>query len=242
MAYKRPELLGRAIHCFLADPYPDAKLFVLDDAGMFESKDYGRWEMISVPNRYLDLGTKRSAAVAMLDSSYDAFVIRDEDDVFWPNALTCQAKALELKPWLQPDYVHEQFGDSLGIIPAFGLGNRNVKRYWGYGGAWGYRLKEYQDVGGYKPTTKDSPHLEDISLADAFFRRYGPSANSTPTPVDAHYYYERNTWKISDEGLDFWRKRAEYPMPEKMACPSIGWNGPDMYAMPVLPEIQARPF
>jgi len=240
--YKRPLLLGRAIHCFLADPYENAKLFVLDDTGGFENKDYGRWQMVSVPTRYPDLGTKRAALVDLIDSSFDAFVIRDEDDVFWPHALTCQAKALEEKPWTQPDFVYEQFGDSLGIVPAFGTGDRSIKRYFGFGGAWGYRLKEYREVGGYRPTTAVSAHLEDITIARTFFDKYGPSANSTPTPAEAFYYYERNTWKISEEGLDFWAKREGYPMPEYMTTPPVGWNGPSLYEMPVLPGVQARPF
>lgn len=240
--YKRPLLLGRAIHCFLQQTYDNCEAVVLDDAGQYESKDYGKWRMVSLPARYSDLGTKRAACIGMFSATVDAIVIADDDDVVFPDALACHAKALEANPWTQAEYVYERFGDSLGIVPAFGIGSRSVRRFFGYGGCWSFRMKEYREIGGYLPTTKESRYLEDIEISHRLFDRYGPSGNSTPQSSDAFYFYERDAWKISDEGLSFWAKREQYPMPEKMPCPPIGWNGPNMYELPVLPGIQPRPF
>ena len=252
VTYKRPELLGRAIHCFLQQTYLNAEMIILDDAGAYRTGEWGGqltrdgsglvWSIVSKNTRYPDLGTKRAACVDMLSPGVDAIVIADDDDVVWPNALACHAKALEEKPWTQAQYVFERFGDNLGVVPAFGKGSRKEKRYFGYGGCWSFRMKEYREIGGYQPTTKESKQLEDLDIAHRFFDRYGPSANSTPTPADCFYYYNRDTWKISDEGLSFWEKRGGYPMPEKMDCPPIGWNGTDMYSLPILPGVQPRPF
>lgn len=252
VTYKRPNLLGRAVHCFLSQTYHNAEMVILDDAGAYRNGDWMAkliesgsglsWRIVSQTERYPDLGTKRAACVDMFSPEVDAIVLWDDDDVFMPNALACHAKALEEKPWSQAQWVYERFGDNLGVVPAFGKGSRQEKRFFGYGGCWSFRMKEYREIGGYRPTTKESRQLEDLDIAHRFFDRYGPSANSTPTPADCFYYYNRDTWKISDEGLSFWEKRADYPMPEIMPCPPIAWNGPNMYEIPVLPGIQPRPF
>jgi len=44
--YKRPHLLGRAIHCFLQQTHPDRELVILDDAGQYPTQSGDRWRLV----------------------------------------------------------------------------------------------------------------------------------------------------------------------------------------------------
>ena len=232
--YCRPLLLGRLVHCFLQQTHDNFKLFVVDDAGQYESKDYGKWEMISLEKRFPNLGAKRQFCVDLLDSSYDGYQIADDDDAYWPHALSSVAKVLENAPWAQCRHVYETVRPGvLGITPAFG--KRPLD--WGYGGCWSYRLDAMRHLGGYL----DAPGADDLRLARKFHARFGDSANSTEGTHPWYWYCrEPGVQKVSDEGIEFWEKREAYAC-EAVEKINVGWNGPNLYDWEVIPD-NPRPW
>ena len=241
--YKRPELLGRAIHCFLQQTYTDSCLIVLDDAGQYKSAVHDRWMLISTPNRYNSLGGKRQAGIDMLPRECDAYMAWDDDDVYWPNAIASVVAALKLRPWAQARVVYETVGPGkLQATEAFRIyKSKPDKVTWGYGGCWGYRLAEHRMVGGYEDNPDRSSN-DDLDLARKFFDTYGISGSSTPDSKP-WYWYNRdpNVNKISTEGIHFWEKRGDIPC-EAIESPPIGWNGPNVYDYQIMDGVQPRPF
>jgi len=236
--YKRPHLLGRAIHCFLQQTHPDRELVILDDAGQYPTQSGDRWRLVSTPTRYPDFGTKRNAAIDLVSPGTEAILCWDDDDVMWPQAMACAAEALEHNPWAQCMVVLET--QRPGLLKAC-LAHAGVGLHpwqWGYGGCWAYRLPELRALGGY-----DAGDLgDDVGLAIKFWLRFGQAASSTPDDRPWYWYCrEAGTQHISTQGPDFWRLRADDPM-EPMPTPPIGWNGPDLYSWAIMPKIQPRPF
>ncbi len=123
--FARPQLLANAIACFLRQDYPihRRQLLILDDAGQFTEaierdgrcrwsmatpKDKGEWDVISEPDRYSSLPAKYNALLAKADFHYpqtDAFVVWEDDDVYFPHHLSAHAKALEHGEWSKPSRV-----------------------------------------------------------------------------------------------------------------------------------------
>lgn len=241
--YKRPQLLGRAIHCFLRQSYTNAYLVVLDDAGQYESREHEHWKLVSQDQRYASLGGKRQAGIGMLPADCDAYMRWDDDDVYFPHALQSVAAALARKPWAQPRLVYETGkGPSwLQATEAFAVSPVTRRENWGYGGCWAYTLDAHQALGGYDDNPERSCN-DDLDMAHKALRKFGPSADST---ADVHpwYWYNRDpgVTKISDEGVDFWQLRADLPH-TPMTAPPIGWNGPNVYEYTVGDGVQPRPF
>lgn len=240
--YKRPELLGRAIFCFLQQTYPDAYLVVLDDAGQYKSQKHGRWELVSTSTRYPSLGAKRQAGIDMLSRGTQAYFIIDDDDVYWPHAIASAVKALEKKPWAQCRMVYETVRPGvLAAVPAFSKGTDLESKLWGYGGCWSYRMDTLRKVGGYDPDPAKSCN-DDLDLARRVFAHYGVSGDSSAA-LGPWYWYNRepSVSKICDEGVKFWEIRGRLPF-KQMDCPPIGWNGPNLYEYKILRGIHPRPF
>jgi glycosyltransferase involved in cell wall biosynthesis len=241
--YKRPKLLGRAIHCFLRQSWKDSYLVVLDDAGQYQPQTHQRWRLVSAPERYNSLGGKRLAGVQMLPDDCEGYLCWDDDDVYWPHAVEAVATALETHAWAQCRLVYETAGDNaLAVTHALSVdpSGRNP-RFWGYGGCWAYRLKEFWDVGGYDDDAVRSCN-DDLDLANKFLARYGPSGDSTAS-YWPWYWYNRDPGvnKVCDEGQSFWQTRGQFPF-TKMKKPPIGWNGDNLYNRVVLEGIHGRPF
>lgn len=244
--YKRPRLLGRAIHCFLQQTYKDCELVVLDDAGQYKSQKHERWRLVSVPSRFDCLAAKRQAAIEMVSPDVEGIVCWDDDDVYFPHAIECVATSLKRSPWSQCQLVYETTAPRvLAITRAMGakrclqVGDQWLNS-WGYGGCWAYRLKEFHELKGYSDLAPSA--CEDIDLAKKFYLRYGGSADST---IDGEpwYWYNRDPGisKIAKEGIDYWRKREGWEY-QQMNAPPIGWNGPDVCGFHVLNGIHPRPF
>ncbi len=234
--YKRPRLLGRAIFCFTQQTHRDCELLIVDDAQQFDNQEGDRWRLVSVPQRFPNLGAKRQFGVNMLSPDCEAYMIFDDDDCYWPHAVASVSRALEATgaAWAQCRHVYESSGDKLVTTRAFGRGVRD----WGYGGCWAYRLDALRAVGGYA----DAPGADDLRLAYRVHARFGESADST-AGVAPWYWYSREPGvaKVSDEGPGFWEKRAGYSTEEQPEL-AIGWNGPNIYERAVLPGIQRRPW
>ena len=241
VTWNRPQLLGRAIHCFEAQENEDARLFVLDDAGQYNSLVFGDgWVLASVPQRYPNLGYKRNMAVEMARKWFpetEAILTWDDDDVYWPHAVASVATALEKKPWAQPRLVYEPAvqdgGEALMCVHAdrpVGIGSL------AHGGSWAWRLDLFDAAGGYP----NQDNGEDGMLAAKAEEWHGPSANSSA--MGPWYWYNRRDGEMMcDLGRDVWAIRGRQEI-KKISCPPIGWNGPDIYAMPKIPRIHERPF
>ncbi len=238
--YKRPLLLGRAIHCFLEQTHPECELIVLDDAGQYESRDYGRWRMVSTTKRYDCLAVKRQVLSEMVSPGIEGILCWDDDDVYFPHAIAAVSECLENHAWAQCRLVYETEGENrLAVTPAFRRNRITGRLSWGYGGCWAYRLQEFRAVGGYDPTPSSN---DDVILANTFYARYDESGDSTSAGFPWYWYCrDPGVVKVSDQGNAFWAMRAGWPS-EQMGCPPIGWNGPDIYRYRVVPGVQNRPF
>jgi len=243
--YKRPELLGRAIYCFLQQSWEDAYLVVLDDAGQYEPQTHERWCLVSTDKRYNSLGGKRQAGIEMLPDDCDGYLCWDDDDVYWPHAVAAVAETLSRSSWAQCRLVYETVQrdiPTVGRVPAFGREpSGGDPAYWGYGGSWAYRLDSLREVGGYDDDPQRS-NTDDYDLGRKFLARYGPSADST-AKAEPWYWYNRTPGvnHVNDEGADFWAIRGKFPL-SGVRRPRIGWNGPNLYEWNVLADIQPRPF
>lgn len=241
--YKRPNLLGRAIHCFLQQTHKDRELVILDDAGQYKSQEGDKWKIISTSERYSCLADKRQAVIEAVSSDVEGFVCWDDDDVYFPEAIASVSRALEQKPWAQCRIILEtvaprtlQPTKATGTKRTLKVGNKRVFA-WGYGGCWAYNLEEFHKLNGYKDLPPSAS--EDIDLARRFFLEFGESADSSKDHMWYWYNRDPGVSKVSTDGADFWaiRKKWEY---DKVDYPPIGWNGPNLYDYEILTETRPR--
>lgn len=226
--YKRPHLLGRAIHCFLTQTHSDCYLVVLDDAGQYQSQEHDKWKLVSTSKRFNSLGGKRQAGIDLLPDDCEGYLCWDDDDVYFPDAVANASKALQNAAWAQCRIVWETLNsNTLTATEAFSRRNqpRHTHPTWGYGGCWAYRLAEHQQLGGY-PDDPTWSSCDDTELANRFYSRFGCSANSSPDMPWYWYNRDNGVNKVSDEGVGFWTTRAKLPS-SPVAELQIGWNGPD---------------
>jgi glycosyltransferase involved in cell wall biosynthesis len=233
--YKRPRLLGRLIHCFLQQNDPNCELVILDDAGQYRPQEGERWRLHVTDRRYPNFGAKRNAVVSLVSDDTDGILCFDDDDVYWPHAVSSVAAALEQRPWAQCRTVYESAGPSmLQRTEAFGKRPHD----WGYGGCWAWRKDAFWKVGGYYQADMG----DDVGVAKKLLAAFGESADSS-AGCEPWYWYNRDpgTNHISDEGSEFWSKRAELDG-EFVEELSIGWNGPNVYDYELLPNVKERPW
>jgi glycosyltransferase involved in cell wall biosynthesis len=100
-AYKRPQLLGRALDSVLAQTRAPAEILVVDDdpAGSSESvaRDYAdRGVRYHRNEKNIKLGMSRNVGMRMTTAPYLAFL--DDDDVWMPHKLERQMAVLESAP------------------------------------------------------------------------------------------------------------------------------------------------
>lgn len=237
ITWNRPQLLGRSIHCFLQQTNLASRLIILDDAGQYTSQQEEGWSLLSVPKRYSTMGEKRNAAVDLAIKHYpqtDGIMLWDDDDVYFPHTVQCVSDALKLKEWAQPRLVLELSGDegSLHQVETFGRKRYDIC----YGGCWAWRLGDLTNAGRFAVTN----HSEDLKIAKIFQKKFGDSANST-SEGKPWYYYNRLNNSISGEGRNFYTLRGQQKI-EFVGKPSIGWNGPNIFDLPISTDIHPRPW
>lgn len=238
ITWNRPRLLGRSIHCFLQQTDPNVRLFVLDDAGQYRTQEHERWTLVSVPKRYPTMGEKRNALIDMALRQYpqiEGFMLWDDDDVYFPHAAENVSVALDRKCWAQPKLALEmsEGGESLRRIET--IGGRRHEKDIAYGGCWAWRMDTFVELGRFANTN----YSEDLKLAFPCLDRFGPSADSSPG--EPWYYYNRLNNSISKEGRGFYAMRGQQTIEPVEELP-IGWNGPDIFNMPIEPGIHPRPW
>lgn len=142
VTYNRPKLLGRMIHCFQQQDYPDCELVILDDAGQYGREiTFGpKWRLYSQPNRYPTLGEKRNAAASLASRFSDAIAVWDDDDIYLPWALSATVAAIQRSDLSRPSIVlHPDAGGQLHQHATGGL----------FHSGWGYRRELFERIGGY---------------------------------------------------------------------------------------------
>jgi hypothetical protein len=184
------------------------------------------------------MGAKRNTLVSMALKRYpevEGVMLWDDDDCYFPHAMENVSGALEFKEWAQPRLALElpEGGDSLRWVRTHHRHDDPLGR--GYGGCWAFRREEFVKAGMFAETN----HSEDLKIAKIFLREYGDSADSSP--IEPWYYYNRLNNSISSEGRNFYALRGEHVIKPVNEL-SVGWNGPDIFSMPIEPGVFPRPW
>jgi hypothetical protein len=143
--FHRPEGLGHLIHCFLQQDYPKElrRLVILDDAGQYENQSGDGWEIVSIPRRFMTLGQKRNAAIALLDRDTDIVCSVDDDDLYLPHAMTACVAAMKQGDgranWAIPSAVYQENAP----------GKFSREPYHGHSSTWAFRMTDYLRTTGY---------------------------------------------------------------------------------------------
>jgi len=186
------------------------------------------------------MGEKRNACIDLALERYpeiDAFMLWDDDDVYFPHAIQCVSDALDAKCWAQPRHVFEMSKNGKELLKTeTWQRHRDPNKTLCYGGCWAWRMDTFNSLGRF-PRTNNG---EDIKVAWPCLSKHGPSADSSPNK-SPWYYYNRLNNSISDEGNGFYAIRARQTI-EVVDELSIGWNGTDIYNLPVADKIHPRPW
>ena len=243
VTYNRPTMLGRAIHCFLQQTDPNARLLILDDAGQYEAQGGPNWQLCSTSQRYLTLGDKRNAAIERAIHYWpetDGLMSWDDDDVYWPWATLAIGAALERGPWAQPSVVYEprDRGDLSGLrrVLTYKVACPKLKAY---GGSWAWKRKTFETLGGY-------PHIsngEDQRLALRALDRVGPAVDPVcdQYPEPYYLYNRRPRGEHISDLPDAYTERGRADI-ERVSALTIGWNGPNIHELPIKPGVDPRPW
>jgi hypothetical protein len=243
--YLRPKSLGRLIHCFLQQDYPDRELIVLDDAAQYDNQRGDRWRLISVDQRFPTLGEKRNAAAAMVGDDVEALAVWDDDDLYLPWALRASAAALRVAAWSRPSLVlhpHDN-GATKGGRPVFAdtkTGTAPTLRPHCTGGlfhgGWAYRRETFEHAGRY-PAENNG---EDRGLAERFERVGATTADPCQLGFAPFYVYCWGGWHLSGMGGDGYRRLGGLRM-EKTQL-EIAPPGFDLHRPRIAPGVYARRF
>ncbi len=221
--FNRPQCLGRLIHSFNLQDYPDRLLLILDDAAQHQNQEGDRWKLVSHCFRYPDLGSKRNVMVKIALECWpdiEAFALFDDDDLYLPWALSASVAALEKADWARPSLVFEHRGEKLVKRETF---NRIAPEDRAYQSGWSFRRHVLETL--KWPSTSNG---EDRGLARAVTERYGPSADTIserhPQPFYIYSYPTRETRNLSrlgpaNEGYEALGKQDITPV-ESL---EIGW-------------------
>ncbi|KKN14990.1 hypothetical protein LCGC14_0990490 [marine sediment metagenome] len=240
ITWNRPLLLGRSVHSFLQQTNLDSRLFILDDAGQYRSQEHERWTLVSTSKRYPSMGSKRNALIDMALKQYpeiEGFMLWDDDDVYFPHAMQSVSTALDSKCWAQSRLALEMSkdGKSLRRVETFKRTAKGVNKSICYGGCWAWRMDTFDDLGRFP----DTNHSEDIKVAYPCLAKFGDSANSSPD--EPWYYYNRLNNSILSEGKNFYAMRGRQNI-EFIGDPPIGWNGTDIFNLPIEDGVHRRPW
>lgn len=187
------------------------------------------------------MGNKRNALIDMALKQYpevEGFMLWDDDDVYFPHTMQCVSDALDRKCWAQPRLALEmsEDGKSLRRVETFKRGAKDVGKSICYGGCWAWRMETFKELGMFP----DTNHSEDLKVAFPCLERFGGSADSSPND-EPWYYYNRLNNSISGEGKNFYVMRGSQDV-EYIGNPSIGWNGLNIFDMPIEAGIHRRPW
>lgn len=105
---RRPELLKQSLSCFLTQDYQHKKLLLFDDLGtlMGTRVPYNDVLILSTKKRADSIAHKyRRMLSACSDIAYDAVVVWDDDDGYFPWHLSAHAAVLANHGWSKPSKI-----------------------------------------------------------------------------------------------------------------------------------------
>lgn len=199
--FNRPELLSRAIRSFEKQTYDNRYLIIVDDLGQYENQAGDRWELISIPRRFLTLGEKRNFAAALAPRDTWAYAVWDDDDLYMPWHLEAVAKALSKGLLVQPRHAVDYWNGRWVVVETFNKRRAARPRhpssnFFCYHGCWGYTRELFKEVGGYRPCYADDDIDFQHRLISMGVKSVGFCAEHPPS-----YFYNRNhTVRISELG------------------------------------------
>lgn len=148
--YRRPQLLSYVLWCFERQDYPFRSMIVLDDSGLLEPVECGRWKIVSTDQRYDTLGMKRNACAKLAAPSTDVLVFWDDDDLYLPWGLSATAHAMTWMDaeWSRPSLFCFLTKDEQALwrCRTWGRADRQDKACQC---GWGISRQVFWDVGGY---------------------------------------------------------------------------------------------
>ena len=141
--YKRPQLLGRLIHCFLQQDYSreHRSMVILDDAGQYHNQSGDGWKIVSLPNRFLTLGQKRNALAALVPTDTEVYGVVDDDEMMLPHAMSACMAAIQSADLAIPSRVYQE--NVPGTFSICGEADHHS--------SWAYRRSLFEKINGYRP-------------------------------------------------------------------------------------------
>jgi glycosyltransferase involved in cell wall biosynthesis len=233
--FNRPKCLGRLVRCFQMQDYQDRELVILDDAQQYPPIVGDRWRLEPWPTRFPTLGHKRNALLDLAGRT-DAICWWDDDDWFFPHALSACVAALQQSAWVQSSLVYEQEGGRLVRRETFDRRRPDVK---GYPGAWAYRRCVLDAVAW--PHTSNG---EDQLLAEAIRKRFGPAGDTIsgayPEPFMVYSYPTQESRNLSrlGPGNQGYERLGQVQIEPVMLLDTS--PDADFAAMPVVDGVQPR--
>lgn len=205
--YKRPEMLRNAIACFLSQTaVQDAELIVLDDAGQWDSRDYGNFHVVSLERRFQTLPDKFNSLVAMCRG--EVVVVWEDDDIYLPRHLEVIGNA---NPPTEHQYytqgnVYSNYQMPFGQV-------RTESAIGRFHGSWAYSSKLLAAIGGYKNTAS----LDfDMQMRGRILKRFQETVLVVGLPTYV-YRWGSGDYNGSQSGPEqyasFWRKLERIPAP-----------------------------
>lgn len=238
ITYGRPKQLGRLIHCFEQQTYPHKELVVLDDGFQYRDQPRGpNWRVVSVQNRYRNLGEKRAACIDLL-SPCDIVCPWDDDDLFLPHALDAIAEALKGALWSRSSEAYEFDGEKITRVKTYGVNPLNRMR--SHHGGWAYRMYPYRAVGGYIGEDEDN------SLQRRMAEKFGDADPICPKFPEPYYIYSREkdvshisaSYHAGGGFAEAWQNAEQKLEPAKL---EVGFDR-DYFAIPRPSVASPRPW
>lgn len=136
--HNRPDLLPTLIRCFLAQDWPAKRLVIYDDHSQYDAQRGDGWILAVDDARSASLGEKRNRAMATAEDwcQPDVFAHWDDDDWYFPHALTACATACRYNAWSRPGLVWYARDGRLTCHRTYAVADRSDRAYQG---GWAYR-------------------------------------------------------------------------------------------------------
>jgi hypothetical protein len=217
------------IRCYERQTYPERELFILDDAGQYQSTEGDRWHLISKKTPPRTLGESRNAVTRLVPEDVELIQVMDDDDLYLPWALEATVAALQTAPLSRPSVMLDWDGNcTLRQHRTGGL----------YHSGWGYRKDYFWKVAGY-PVMNNG---EDQGLLQRLEAIKTPTADPILLgylPFMIYGWDRDQVWHISHKGATGYELNGSQIVPTEIERwiddPPINLNHPQI-TVAVLPR------
>ncbi len=185
--HNRPQFLPYALWMFQQQTYPNKELLIFDDAVQYDDQQGENWRLVSHKKRFRSLGHKRNVAIGLSALDTDAVAVWDDDDLYYPWALSVHARALDRAVWSRPSLVWDTSLEwRVPTILAETVARDQANWIQAYHGSWAYKKKEFLELGGYD---EDYAGDRDTNWVRPMVERHGLSADPLAEGSDPFYVY-----------------------------------------------------